>query len=549
VDLDSQPEHSAAGAGRPTLADLPPPGRRATGLFLLWAVLAAVAFGPLVTFEPESNLVAEFEGVFFTPSDTSPAVVLLLSAWLVYRRRDRLLALPVGGGNRWLAAGIGLLAAAILAWAKFVGANDLRVPALMATVLATGALFGGARGVRILALPAVLLLFAMPMPAPLLNAVLFRYQFWTAELTGFLLHAMGLSAFVAGDQILREGNSFAIIETCSGVRITETLTMLTILMLDLFRRRPLHSVILLVLAPVVAFVCNGVRAVTLILNPAADIAEVHTLQGIGMLLGGLLVLYGVDGLLAWLLPRPASAAASPTPAAPSRGDGATAVGRASASARLATGGMAVLAVISLAVPEWSASPDSELEASPRVPLALADFRQLDSWASGEYPVDRRFQGRVGLQRDVSRRYFHNGDTVILYVAAGQREFRPRSVLFSKAELPGSGWNTYDQGTTELDAARNDVQWRVVVSGTRRFLLWSWQENAGGLWEESLRSLLGLDLSPLRRPGEPMVIRMATPLIGTEPEHRAEAEARMRRFYAALRPELDAQREILRADTS
>jgi len=222
-----------------------------------------IAFGPLVRFDPEPNLASEFENLFFQPSDTSPVAVLLLAGWLVYRRWHRLLALPAGSGNLALAAAIGLVAAAVLGWAKFVGANDLRVPALMATMLATGAVFGGARGARILLLPSAILLFAMPAPAPLLNAVLFKYQFWTAELAGLMLHAMGLPVFVAGDQIIRAGNNFPIVESCSGVRITETLTMLTILMLDLFRRRPLHSVILLLLAPVVAFLFAALTSMVL----------------------------------------------------------------------------------------------------------------------------------------------------------------------------------------------------------------------------------------------------------------------------------------------
>jgi exosortase len=472
--------------------------------------------------------------------------VLLLAAWLVYRRWHRLLALPAGSGSPWLAAAIGGVAAAILAWAKFVGANDLRVPALMATVVATGAVFGGARGARILLLPSAILLFAMPAPAPLLNAVLFKYQFWTAEFAGLILHAMGLSAFVAGDQILRAGNNFAIVESCSGVRITETLTMLTILMLDLFRRRPLHSVILLALAPVVAFLCNGVRAVTLILNPAADIAEVHTLQGIGMLLGGLIVLYGIDGLLGRVLPDAPSGAAPRVEPAPTGGR-PDALGAAARAARAATVGMALLAVISLAVPEWSGD-ESDASAFPRVPLATSDFATLAGWSSQEQPVDRRFQGRIGLQRDLSRRYDLGRGSVYLYVAAGDRAYRPRSVLFSKAELPGRGWNTHEQGRFELDAERTDVTWRVAVSGTKRWLIWSWQEDADGLWVESLRSLLALDSSPFRRAGEPLLVRMATRMIGTEPEHRASAEARMRQFYAELRPSLDAQRALLRGDT-
>ena len=38
----------------------------------------------------------------------------------------------------------------------------------------------------------------------------------------------------------------------------------------------------------------------------------------------------------------------------------------------------------------------------------------------------------------------------LYAAVGMRGVRPRSALFSKALLPGSGWNTQDHGSIRLE---------------------------------------------------------------------------------------------------
>jgi len=539
---DSPTGHGAAApgaaAGPPTLADLSLPGPRTLGLLLLNAIFAVVAFGPLAAFDPEPSVRAEFEGVFFTPSDTSPSIVLLLAAWLVYRRWERLRRLPLVRGPAWLSGGLLLLAGAILAWATFVGARDLRVLALMTAVMGLAALFGGRRAMRALLLPTAFLGFAMPMPAPLLNATLYHMQFMTAELTGLLLQLLGTTAFVTGDQILREGNNFAIIETCSGVRITETLTMLTILMLDLFRRRPIHSAILLLLVPAVAFLCNALRAVTLILNPHADIAEIHTLQGIGMLLGGLILLYGFDSFLGWLFPRKPSAATPPDPTP--RPDRGGPVGKGSWWA--ATAVLAAFAAIAIFLPPW-----------PRphrlpAPLLVRDFLEVGGWSSEELPVDRRFLGRIGLGRDLYRRYWRNGEIVKFYVATGQRDFRPRSVLFSKARLPGSGWNTQERGRLRLDPGGIEAVWRLSVSGTSRFLVLSWHESGGGLAGESLRSLLGLDLSPLRRPGEAMVVRLSTRMMGPGPADRARAEARLLRFYSVLRPKLDAIHAALRSDT-
>jgi exosortase len=526
-------------AGATTLADLPAPGRRGLGLLLLNAFFAVLAFGPLVTFEPEPTLEAEFEGVFFAPAETSPSIVLLLAAWLLYRRWDRLRRLPLLSGPAWLSGGLLLVAGAILAWATFVGARDLRVLALMAATMGLGSLFGGRRAMRVLLLPTAFLAFAMPMPAPLLNFTLFQMQFWTAEFAGLLLHLIGTTAFVAGDQVVLKGNSFAIVETCSGVGITETLAMLTILMLDLFRRRPLHWAVLLVLTPLVAFLCNGVRAVTLILNPHSDIAEIHTLQGIGMLLGGLLLLYAFDGLLGRLLHSKAPVGAPPPDPPP-----AAAAGRpvGAWSLWVATGALAAIAAVALLVPPWPPPPLA------LAPLGHTTFGEIGGWTSSELRVDRKFYGRIGIERDLHRRYRSDGASVDLYAATGTRGFRPRSVLFTKAVLPGSGWNTQEAGGIRLEPGGIDATWRVSVSGTRTLLVISWHEQAGGLAAESLRTFLGLDLSPLRRPGAPMVLRLSTRMMSSDARNRAQAEARLLHFYAALRPKLDGLQAALLSDT-
>jgi hypothetical protein len=177
-----------------------------------------------------------------------------------------------------------------------------------------------------------------------------------------------------------------------------------------------------------------------------------------------------------------------------------------------------------------------------------DFAQVGAWSSHESSVDHKFLGRMGYQRELSRRYYLKGQTVDLYAAVGMRGFRPRSALFSKAVLPGSGWNTLEQGPIRLDPGGIEATWRISVSGTRKFLVISWHERAGGLFAETLRNFLGLDRSPLRRPGQPLVVRMSTRLTGLEARDRSRAEARLLQFYSALRPELDALNANLEGDT-
>jgi len=313
--------------------------------------------------------------------------------------------------------------------------------------------------------------------------------------------------------------------------------MLTILMLDLFRRRGLHAAILLLVAPGVAFLCNGARAVTIILNPHGNIAEIHTLQGIGMLLAGLLLLYAIDGLLDWALsPRPSASTSPPSPP----GASGPPVGRRTVA--VATGVLAVFAAIALLLPPWPVYPHVP------IPHLLRDFEELPGWSSSELNPDYRYLGRLGIQRDLSRRYRRDGEAVDLYLGVGNRSVRPRSVLFTKILLPGSGRYIEAEGPIDLGPAVSEATWRVAATKSHRFLVISWQESAGTLVAETVRSFLGLGRSPLRRVGDPLAVRISTQIDASGPESRARAEARLLGFYGALRPELDALHGVLRGDT-
>ena len=263
-------------------------------------VLAAVAYYPAF-FPPDIHtLSVQSEEFLFEANEAAGAPVLILSLWLFYRRshyRD-LLRGPgsIASGSFFLS-----VAAALFAWGAYTGASDLQIISLIALLTGIVLLLGGGAALRAFWLPIVFLGFALPVPPVLLAAVIFPVQLATASFAGLLLNLMGFEAFVQGDQILRPENTFIVIETCSGLRTIVTLSMLTVLLIDLFERRGWHAALLIGLAPLVAFVTNGFRVVSLVLNPHSSIHSIHNLQGIAMLLVGLTAMYGIDGLLARLL--------------------------------------------------------------------------------------------------------------------------------------------------------------------------------------------------------------------------------------------------------
>lgn len=484
----------------------------------LGLVAAAFAYRDLLSFRFRTTLAVplstDVENWFFEPSDTSPGLVLALVLWLLWRRRRRLMR-AVGPGAApaltWSFFGLGL---ATFFWAVRTGAAEIQALSALFNTLGLAHAFGGGAALRIAAIPAAFLVFAMPVPAPLLNEVVWKFQLWTAEYAGVLLHLLGQSAFVSGDQILQSDKVFQIIESCSGLRTIETLTMLTVLMVDLFRRRGLHAALLLAAAPPVAFLMNGFRALTLMFNPHSEVASIHNLQGIAMLLAGVLLLYAIDGGLARVLPsRP------PRPARRRPGG----VPR---PALIATGAVLALLVGLSFLPPWP------LE-RPRLPH-LADQlpREIDGYTSNDIETDRIFLGQAGFSQLLHREYQREGWRIDVFVARAGLSLRNRSFHSPKTAVPGSGWIIEESEMREL--AGRPVLVRVVRRGTRRLLIFHWREGSEGLPQETLRTALALDASPWLRAETPVVVRLMAP-VAARPSSRAATESRLVGFLSQIAP--------------
>ena len=450
---------------------------------------------------------------------TQPLVVVM-SLWLVYRRLGWLRVLPPEPGSPAIGAVLLGFGTAFALWATHTASPDLLVPSLMLNGAAIAWLWRGGRGVLTVALPVAFLGFAIPVPAPLLNEILFWLQIGTTEIAGFFLYGLGIPHFVAGEQIQRTTATFSVIESCSGLRSIEILTMMAVLMADLFRRRGLHAVLVVVAAPPVAFLLNGVRAVLLILNPLSEVASVHNLQGVAILLGGLVVLYVWDGVLGRLLPDGA-----PGNAAPRSGDS-------SGPPPLPAGPLAALALgVVLLAPLFVAEagrPDYARGVLSELVDGLGDSSELE--------VDRRFLGSVGFRGALHRRVrTDSGDELVVFVGVGDRYERSRSSLSPKTGLPGSGWVVEQESQEELFPGGPSVTVRVMRSGSRRWLVYHWYEGMGGLPYEAFRSWAGLDRSRFRERQEILAIRVQVPLAGPLPTAEPEGRKVFLSFYDLFGP--------------
>ena len=501
-----------------------------------WLWFAALALGGIVYFPsffpPNSaSLVGQGEEFFFEVNEAAGGPVLFLSLWLFYRRshyRDLLR----GPGSPRAAALPLFLAMALFAWGVYTGAPDLQIASAMLALTGALLLSGGLAALRAFWLPIVFLGFALPISPVLIAAIIFPMQLVTAQYAGMLLDMLGIAAEIRGDRILRPDSAFIVIETCSGLRTIVTLSMLTILMVDLFERRGWHAAILIALAPLVAFAVNGIRVVTLVLNPHSSIHAVHNLQGIAMLLVGTTMLYLVDGLLDRFF------AARDGVAAAERDYGARSVKGDSMRTRMiyAFAVVCVLAsmlTIDRLLPRWNQMP--QLDQAPAQLLASV----FGEDPNAPYPVDYQFAGSVPYLGHARHRVVVDGEIVEIHLGVANEQRRGHSILTPRLAWPASGYEAVSQSVVELSEGGPTARRTLLRSGYDFALTYSWIERRGPQLFEWFRQAAALDRSSFVRPGRMLAIRLTTKFASQGPvSERDASDARLRQVWARLAPSIN-----------
>ena len=484
---------------------------------LVAALASAVAYRGLVELaavaKPPRGIQAT-EGFLFEPSSSSPWLIYACSVWLIGARLPRLRILAGTKGGGILSLALLLLAAALGTWAPYVGDPSLLVPSLSLALLAAAGLIGGLPGMRTMLLPAAFLLLAIPVPATVLNQIAYPAQIWTADVTTAALDLAGLQISSHADLIYYRGRVFQVIESCSGIRSVITMVMAAVLYQELFFRSRLQSLLLITLAPAVGVFINVVRVITIVLNPLAEIASVHTLQGLAMISAGVLVLAGIDRLLSLGL-------------APKRRPTPTPSGRTTTLLRWGTLAsiLVVFAGASLAIPPWEYDRVS-MRSLSRMPVEILGA------SATNLRIEKSYLGSTGYSEWVHRRYGAENDGIYLLVLGNSRLDPRIDSLSVKTAIPGAGWKIEERRSIVFDDGTEGEEF-LVSSRRGRRLVHHWREGFEPTALEVGRALLNLDRSPLRRPGRSLILRLSTPVSRSEAS-RSGARERLESFGAEVR---------------
>ncbi len=161
---------------------------------------------------------------YVDPDYSHGFLVPFLSAYLVWERREKLLALPVVP-SLW---GVGVLGfGLIMLLIGSVGVELYTQRTSLIVVLAGLVLLVlGREFLRVLMFPIVFLLFMVPLPAIVVNAVSFPLQLFAAQTATFCLFNLGIPVLREGNVIVLAGTTLEVAEACSGIRSLQALLAL-----------------------------------------------------------------------------------------------------------------------------------------------------------------------------------------------------------------------------------------------------------------------------------------------------------------------------------
>jgi exosortase C (VPDSG-CTERM-specific) len=202
-------------------------------------------------------------------SDLYSYILLIpfVSAYLIYLRRDQLpknyvIDLPVAIG--FLVTGLATLA--FTCWLDFAGrapAGNARIILLtlsfLCCVAAGGFFFLGRDWMRAAAFPLAYLIFMVPMPDAMADALETASKYASAEVANVLFHLSGTPFVRAGAVFQLPNITIEVAQECSGIRSSWVLLMTSILAANLFLKTPWRRFALVAFVIPLAILRNGFR--------------------------------------------------------------------------------------------------------------------------------------------------------------------------------------------------------------------------------------------------------------------------------------------------
>ena len=265
------------------------------------AALCLLALGFAAMYLP--TFVRLAETTWSTDEQGHGPMILAACAWLLWDMRASLFA----ADNRpapWVALPMLLVSALIYVVGRSQQVIEMEAGSLLITLTACVLLLCGAKGLRLAWFPLVFLIFMVPMPGVLVQALTMPLKSAVSVVAEQVLYWAGYPIARTGVTLTIGQYQLLVADACSGLNSLFTLEALGFLYMRIMNyTSKVRNVILGVLIIPISFISNVTRVMILVLityyfGDEAGQGFMHGFAGMVLFGVALLLTYGVDRLLA-----------------------------------------------------------------------------------------------------------------------------------------------------------------------------------------------------------------------------------------------------------
>ena len=263
-------------------------------------VLLPLVIGFLIMFVPSYMALAT--QVWSTDEQGHGPIILAVSAWLIYRKRDEIAALP---NKPHLILGGLIFVVAVLIY--LLGrSQDVLLLDAFAQIMVLAALmlmFKGMVGLKLIWFPLFFLIFMIPLPDTLVAAVTAPLKMAVSTVASSILYHLDYPVGRSGVTLTVGQFQLLVADACSGLNSMFTLEALGLLYMNIMNyKSATRNILLAILIIPTSFVANVVRVMVLVLvtyyyGDEAGQGFVHDFAGMVLFMVGLAIMLVLDSLL------------------------------------------------------------------------------------------------------------------------------------------------------------------------------------------------------------------------------------------------------------
>jgi exosortase B len=261
-----------------------------------WALAGfAVMYGPVYWWAAT--------GIWQSEEQAHGALVLAVVAWLFWRLRGSLSALPDAPAPAW---GWPLFVAGLLVYltGRIFTISILEFASQPLVVAGALLLIKGPAALRVAWFPLFYFIFMIPLPGVLVDSITGPLKQWISVIVVELLYRLGYPIARTGVVLTVGQYQMLVADACSGLHSMYSLSALgTLFMYIMPRRSLMQSVVMLASILPIAFAANVVRVIVLVLvtyhlGDEAGQGFLHGTAGFLLMLVALACFFALDALLA-----------------------------------------------------------------------------------------------------------------------------------------------------------------------------------------------------------------------------------------------------------